>query len=359
MEIENVAKPRRQRRSKKDKRNAAEALINALKFVSPVQKRSGSIEQQYCFIGNNWLVAASEGVTIATPIQEDLNACPHTYLFLDALSKCGLNFSITQLDSFRVAVNSDSFIAVIDCVPSDNLKLGSPDNIVGLMDNRIVSMFEIANKIIDDGYESTYAKCAYLWGNSLAITNGTILIEFYTGLGLQENYLIPKLFIESVIKSKKDLATFGSNKGSLTFYFSDNSLVKGELYEEDYPNYSEQFNLEQEPNYWTLPDDFFIGLKAIQPFCPNGTVYINKDGFSNGADKDSETTYGIKGVFENMAFSIENLLLLEKISDLKVQFVKETQKLYFTSNALHCICRGVLIGRINETAEIGDTNVPI
>lgn len=121
-----VKKPRA-RRKKKAERNPAEGLIAALKFILPAQKKNGTIQQQHCFIGNGWLVAANETLTIATKIEEDLNACPQTHAFLEALSNCSEELQITQLSETALSVKSGPFQAQISCVAANQLALSGPD----------------------------------------------------------------------------------------------------------------------------------------------------------------------------------------------------------------------------------------
>ena len=64
--------------NKKEKKpTPAKGLLEALKFIKPAQKKTGTPEHTPCLLSNNWMVATNGILTIATPIEEDLCACPH------------------------------------------------------------------------------------------------------------------------------------------------------------------------------------------------------------------------------------------------------------------------------------------
>lgn len=95
--METEKKKPRARRKKSDTLNPAASLLAALKFVAVAQKKAGTVQQQFGVISGNWAAASNGVLTVATKVEEDLSACPHTYQLIDALSKVGEELSITQL----------------------------------------------------------------------------------------------------------------------------------------------------------------------------------------------------------------------------------------------------------------------
>ena len=91
MEIKTELKTKkhRARRAKATAVNPAASLLAALKFVAVAQKKAGTVQQQFGMISGNWAAASNGVLTIATKVEEDLTACPHTYQLIDALSKVG------------------------------------------------------------------------------------------------------------------------------------------------------------------------------------------------------------------------------------------------------------------------------
>ena len=97
------------------------SLLSALRFVSCAQKSNGAIEQQYCrLFGRN--ASASNGVITAShPIQEDVQACPHTSTLIAALEECQDSFSLSVIDSATMAVKSGTFQALVSCIELSRL----------------------------------------------------------------------------------------------------------------------------------------------------------------------------------------------------------------------------------------------
>jgi hypothetical protein len=107
------AKPKHRARRPKATANPAASLLAALKFVAVAQKKAGTVQQQFGMISGNWAAASNGVLTVATKVEEDLVACPHTLQFIDALSKVGEELSITQLTANALAVSSGAFRALV------------------------------------------------------------------------------------------------------------------------------------------------------------------------------------------------------------------------------------------------------
>ena len=120
-------KKHRARRAKTTAVNPAASLLAALKFVAVAQKKAGTVQQQFGVISGNWAAASNGVLTVATKVEEDLSACPHTYQLIDALSKVGEELAITQLSPTSLAVVSGAFRALIPCVGFGDVGITGPD----------------------------------------------------------------------------------------------------------------------------------------------------------------------------------------------------------------------------------------
>src|SRR6187551_2425743 len=144
-------KVRARRPKKTEEPSAAASLIAGLKFISPAQKKAGTIQQQYSAIAGHWIAASNGILTIGAKIEDDLTACPHSTQLLDALLKCGHELSITQLSETALSVKSDKFKAVIPCVSFAEVGLTGPDNQIAVIDDRIKAALECVMCLATDG----------------------------------------------------------------------------------------------------------------------------------------------------------------------------------------------------------------
>ena len=322
---------KRARKSIQEPAKLASSLIAALKFISVAQKKAGTVQQQYCMIAGHWALASNGIITAACKIEEDLNACPHTAQLTEALLKCGQELNITQLSVNVLSIKSDKFKALIPCINPIELQVNAPDNLIAPLDNRIKEGFEAITPVSTDGAQLAHYAGVLLQAGSMAATNGAVLLEFWHGLDLPPNLLIPKAAAVAIAKCEKNLTGFGYSSSSATFYFEDESFIKTQLFNERFPHYAALFP--DTPNAWPLPEGFFTAVKAIETFSLNGIVYFDKTGVSSREQESEASTYQIEGLPEDMAFNSKYLIMCEAAFK-NVQFDKPGKRVIFFSDKM-------------------------
>lgn len=328
---------RRARKSKRGEPSAAATLIAALKFISVAQKKAGSIAQQHCMISGHWAAASNGVLTVASPIEEDLAACPHTLQLLEALAKCGEELNITQLSANTLSVKSGVFKALIPCVDFAEVLVSGPDERIAAIDDRIKQAFEAVSMLATDGAQQAHFAGVLLQAGSAVATNGAALLECWHGLDLPPGLLIPKASAVAIAKAGKPLAGFGYSPSSATFYFEDNSFIKTQLFNERFPNYQTVFPADCNP--WPLPEGFFTAVHAIENFSRNGVVYFDENVVSSHEHETEASTYQIEGLPHGMAFNSKYLTMLEHAFN-KAEFRKDENRVIFFGENM----RGALMG---------------
>jgi hypothetical protein len=303
-----VKKPRARRAKKADQSPAALSLISSLKFISPVQKKNGTIEQQFCGISGGFVAASNEYMMICAPVEDDLCACPNTVQLLDALGKCGHELAITQLSEFELSVKSENFKASIPCVSFANLNLTEPDPNIAVIDDRIKDALTCVMGIATEGDVRAAFASVLLSSGSAVATNGSVLLEYWHGIDLPK-IMIPKVAANAIAKANKTLVGFGYSGTTATFWFDDGAFIKTGLFNEQYPNYNILFD--DNINPFPLPDDFFKGVHAVESFSKNSTVFFDNGLISSRHQKDEATTYIVEGVPDGMAFNSKYLISVE------------------------------------------------
>jgi hypothetical protein len=302
-------------------------LIAALKFISVAQKKIGTAQQQFCAMAGNWIVASNEILTVGSKIPEDLNACPHTYQLLDALQKCGEELNITQLSENVLSIKSGEFRALIPCITGRELKFSCPDPMTFRIDNNIQKAFDCIACLATEGAEYAYLAAVLLKNATAVSTNGSAILEYWHGLQLPGEYLVPKASAIAVAKAEKNLAGFGFSPNSVTFYFEDESFIKTQLFPDKFVDYQNVFN--PNINVWPIPEQFYKAVRTIETFTNNSIVYFRRGALATADVQTTEcTTYKIDGLPENMAFNTKNLLLIEHAVE-KVAFDETTHSMYF------------------------------
>lgn len=339
-EVKPKPKPRSRKASVAKKANPAASLLAALKFVAVSQKKAGPVGMQFCCFAHNW-VASSDGVlTIGVQIEEDLLGCPHTLQFIDALSKISDDVAITQLGSNTLSVMSGGFRALVPCVDMEEVLIPPPDPQIASADDRIKAALDAVMGLATEGSPNATFASVLLQANTAVATNGHAMLEYWHGVDLPPNMMIPKASAVAIAKCTKTMTGFGYSQSSATFWFEDGSFIKTQLFGERYPNYAPVLDASG-LNMWDVPDDFFKAVRAVESFAEEGTVYFGDGMVMASSDVDEASFYRIEGLPKEMAFNAKYLLLVEAAFK-KAAFSNENSqpKVHFYSDSM----RGAIMG---------------
>ena len=340
-------KARKPRKVKETAPNPAASLIAALKFVKPAQSKTGTPEQQHCIISGHWMAATNGVLTIACPVEDDLNACPQSTQLLDALLKCGRELSITQLTQHALSVKSGEFKGLIPCCDFSELSITGPDPQIAAIDDRIKTALGCVMCLASDGAPSAVLASVLLQSGVAVASSGVSLLEYWHGIDLPPGLLMPKASAAAIAKCDKRLSGFGYSQNSATFYFEDGSFIKTQLFNERYVNYSIAF---KEVKYKPVPANFFKAVKAIESFSADGIIYFDEHSVSSHEQESEASTFKIEGLPEGMAFNSKLLLQVEHAFKSAV-FDKTDNKVYYCANDVRGVTMGVEL-------QITDKDVP-
>lgn len=325
--------------------NPAATLIAAVKFISVAQAKNGTVAETYCHIAHNWAAASNGVLTVATKIEEDLQACPQTSTFLDALNRVDTDLQITQISQGFLSVASGDFRGVIPCAPFEQVPITPPDEPVAGIDDRLKQAFEAVLKVPNDSSPHPEYAGVLLQGGSVVATNGAVIFEYWHGIDLPPNLLLPKVALQAVLKSGKKLERLGFSPSSVTFWFEDGSFIKTQTFAAQFPAYKNVI----ECNYgdmWPVPDNFFKAVEAVASFSDGGLVYFKNGQVVSNPNDETPSFYRIEGLPEGVGFDGKYIAMIEgRASRLLFQDEdptgrNEIPRLFFVGNDL----RGVIAG---------------
>lgn len=318
-------------------------LLDALKFIQLAQKTNGSIEQTHCRMQNYTLSASNSIVSAGCQIAEDIQACPHTSMFADALDKADSpSISLLTEPSTRLSVRSGEFLALIPCLEPDKLPVVYPDAPIALASEALKAALSIAGILVLDGAEKIVNASVRLLDGSVLSTDGNVIIEVWHGISMPY-MILPKTFITALQKTSKTINKIGGSENTFTIWFEDGSWLKSSLYPSntELPKVEDFLNV-QTAKFVPTPKSFFETVKRLEPFSTDGMIYLTEDGMR----VISETAYAIEqivGIPKGIAFKIKSLL----------QIADYAKQIHF--NAKHGITlfnngenvRGAIINQVN------------
>lgn len=316
MAEEKVRKPRKTK-AQKEAENAqtTKSLIDALKFLKFGQSKAGTNDQVFCQLKNHWAIIKTDGLAMGTPIDEDLDACPHTYNLLAALSSCKAELLITQPSAFDLNIKSGGFNADVNCIDGFEEELtcfGIQDKpIIRVEDNSIILALETLGKLTAKTPTNAVFGSVMLQSSSAVATDGFAILEYWHGIHLPPNMMIPKVAIDAIVGCKKDLKFIGISEVfhqangspmSITFFFDDTSWIKVDLPDTQYIAYSHLFDsqTEQQP----LPNGFIEAVKSLNAVS-NDAIAIFED---YGIRTTNGAAFELEGLPCDIAFEMNYLL---------------------------------------------------
>jgi hypothetical protein len=265
--------PRGRRKTK-----AASTLLTALRYAAVIQKAIGAPETTHCRLFNKWLMATNGVLSLAHSIQEEIQVCPHTHTFVDALEQAPGAVNITKLDEQRLSVSSESFQAIVPCIPDNAIPVIYPDPAIAECDDRLTAaMMQVAILISDAGQK--LVTCSIQLRNGSCVTSdGNLILEAWHGIPMPPLLLVPKTFAVAENRLAKTIYQFGFSDRSLTLWHSDGSWLKGQLYpaNSDLPNLDGYLNAPAKPS--PIAEGLADAVARLEPFSADGQLAFTQDG---------------------------------------------------------------------------------
>lgn len=249
-------------------------LLDRLKFVQQVQKKDGSASyESHCYIRNGRISAFDGTFAVGMPLAEDFTACPNTYDFVAALERCDETASIVANDD-RITINSGKSTFRIKCLKATEFpeEVVDPDRQIASLNNTLRTGIEVVARLAKEGDIRLPMATVLLEANTVSATNGYGLLQFWHGIDLPPNLIIPRKFCDMVVRHKADLVGFGWTENvSVTFWFSDGSFIKTLLPRSGgWPNLDHLF--QYPATLQPLPEGFADGVGKMASMTKNGFV---------------------------------------------------------------------------------------
>jgi len=333
------------RKSVKEKaaESSAANLIAALEFISIAQRDVGEPRQTFCQMADGIIFGQDGAMSAGCKIEESITAFAHTKQLLAALKKCSEQITMVQAgDGKSIKIKSGKFSASIPCYnefDKGNFPKPMPDDRVANATNALKDGLKACYPIVNESSPQPHAAGVLIQSGSVVATNGVVLVEYWHGIDLPPGILLPKAAAAAVANCPKNLTGFGFSDRSATFYFEDDSFIKSQLFECDYPNFTKLFDREFTPT--PAPEDLYKGLDHVLPFSANGLIFFDADLIKSG-DMGNVATYEVKGLPERMGFNGSFLKLIEKHFK-QVQFIPSDYIAYFFNESVRGVIKGTLV----------------
>lgn len=293
----NMARP-------KAKATQALKLMEAISFVEAATEDRGQPMFEFVNLQNKQAVCFDGVLAAGMEIEEELTLAPKLDTLKKALAKSGKSLTMTELPSGQLSVKGEKITVKIPCVQPDTLPPISPDPMIAPINDEIKEAFKTLENVIAETGERVFETALLLEGNFATATNGKVLMQYWHGIDLPPNMILPRAFVKAVSKQFKPLVGFGYTPDtSVTFWFEDGSWYKTQVYQDKFPDCNTLLNKESSPG--AVPTDLWEGCAQIAEF--HELEYIK---FKSNEIAAENATYSVNGIQEGKMFDYK---LLKKI----------------------------------------------
>lgn len=307
--------PRARGRPAKVNTQASE-LMAALEFVS-VAVADHEFYKEHVRLENNFVVAFNGQMAAGHPITEDLKCCPHADKLKSAIAKCGKSLAIVQTPGGKLSVKGDKLNALVPCLPAYDVPVWTPNKPMHPLADveAIKEGFKICGALASEAASDVIQAALLLEGNQVTSTNRQIIIQYWHGVDLPPNIVIPKIFAMAVAKQTKPIVGFGfqwydantcDKVSHLTFYFDGGAWISTVCYADLWPDMSRVLNVQSFPV--DVPAGLFDGIGAVYDFNDKGYVTFADGKVQSHASNLEGAQYDVAGLQAGKQFGAKAIL---------------------------------------------------
>lgn len=258
----------------------AEQLSTALEFVS-VACGEHEFWHKHVRFNNGQVVSFNGQLAAGHPVVEELSCCPHLAQLKTAIAKCGKSLAITQTPGGKLSIKGDKLNALVPCLPEEELPPNGPDQQVCAIGDVFKEAFKVCGALASEAATDVLAASLLLEANVCTGTNRHALLQFWHGVNLPPNMVLPKAFAQAVTKQAKPIVGFGfrwyaegdfTKVGRVTFHFEGGGWISTVCYADNWPNFSNAIGDGLRSSPVAPPAGLFEGMEAVAGFNDNGCV---------------------------------------------------------------------------------------
>lgn len=333
----------------KNKSTVAKELVEALAFVSNAANKGLHEWVDYVVLHGNYAIAGNGMVTAGYPIAEDITACPHLAKLKTAISKCSKSLNITQLDNGKLSVKGEKLVAQVDCLSLDAYPFVQPDQNIASIDDRIKVAFSICGEVISEDGTRMVESALLLEANQCTACDGKTLLQYWHGIDLPPDLVLPKAFVALICKIKLPLVGFGYTPGrSVTFHFENGAWVKTILYEDKFPDVGQFINVQTNPQ--PIPPDLFEGVKTLRDFAEGDSVILKEGKVTTHDSEVTGAQFTVEGLNVHRSFDAEYLGRMASFATTADFTTMDDRAFFYGENT-----RGLVMGKKLNKEPVGES----
>ncbi len=322
---------------KPSKLKTSNPFLEAIQFVGTALKEAGQPFETHIYLNNNWAIANNGVLAVGCPISWPSLATPNFFMFANALAKCGQNWELKRTDT-GLDISAGKFRAIVPCCDPVLITLPTVDQPIAVITNAFRDALSTVTMLANDNAQSVIEASILMNGQTIVGTDRTIIIEAFHGCDLPPGLALPKAFAVALGKIGKNLKSFGFSDNSITIYFEDDSFIKTQLYNSDWPDVNQILNRGSNP--LPVPKGLWDGLAAVMPFSPDNLVHFNSGSIHSHSSFETGASYDVAELPKGPIFNIKYLKIMEGLAT-SIDFFAGNATMWFGE-----LVRGAVANRV-------------
>jgi len=321
-------------------------MLDALRFVQGAVGKKDFIPALTHYRIKNGIITSYNGsIALSCPIACDLDCMPKAQPFFRAIKNCKETVSLHMTEAGRLAVQSGSFRAYIDCIPDESVTPVEPEGkfIEEFDGERIITALTECFPFVGVDASRPWSMGALIDGSSVFATNNVILVQYYTGSKFPFVCNLPRQAVAEVLRIKKIPVSVQGDATSVTFHYDDGAWLRTNLYSTEWPNMVSMI-LGAESNQQPIDKRLFEGIESLRSFNEGdiyNRVYLTEQGLATAKEDGVGAAYDIEGFELRGCYNISMLeLLIDKIET--ADFTQYPAPTLFIGN--DSMMRGAIVG---------------
>ena len=326
----------------------SEELQTALNFVACA---TGDLEpwQRHVRMSGNFVVAFNGQLSAGHPIVEELECNPHLARTLAGLKKCGKSLTLAETPSGKLSIKGDKLRALVDGMPIEDMPTAAPDPGCAQVSDVLKEAFRVCGSLASEAGDHVVKASLLLEANVCSGTNRAALLQYWHGIDLPPQMVIPKVFAASVAKQTLKLTGLGfdwdNGRGivsSVTLYFENGAWIKTQTYVDRWPDINRIFD-EVQMNTKPVPAGLFEGIAAVAEHSENGWVRFGEGKVQSHRSEEVGAQYDVPGLTAGMVFAGKLIGSVSAFAQA-IDLTSDPHKAFFTGENI----RGAVMGIVGE-----------
>lgn len=334
----------------------AEQLTTALDFVSSACGQHEFWHEHIRF-GEGYVVAFNGQLAAGHPVVEELSCCPHLEKLKTAIAKCGKSLAITETPGGKLSIKGDKLNALVPCLPTEELPFTGPDQQVAVIGDVFKEAFRVCGALASEAATDVLAASLLLEANVCTGTNRHALLQFWHGVNLPPNMVLPKAFAQAIAKQSKAIVGFGfrwysendyTKVGRVTFHFEGGAWISTVCYADNWPNFSRAIGDGLPSSPIAPPAGLFEGMEAVAGFNDNGYVTFAEGKVQSHRSDLEGAQYDVPGLQGGSQF--DSKLFLKVAPHIKtLDYTTHSDKALFFGGEPSNPIRGAIAGIVENS----------